>query len=241
MKIINRFTVAALLISTATSLSAQLSLSDRMYMRMERSGTANSRSAEDSETTLVFIKLAQGATRSDLEAEGVNVSTVRGDIALAAVATTDLDRVASLPCVERLEVSRRVRHTMDCARAASGVDKMQQGYQLDQPYTGKGVIAAVVDEGLDANHANFRNEDGTSRIAFLSQIWIDSKAQGGWDGMTYDRDNISASPQTARIPSMPPTLSAFSAVLTKVKSTRPSKTTTIPLRQSRKSTTPTMA
>ncbi len=190
MKIINRFTVAALLISTATSLSAQLSLSDRMYMRMERSGTANSRSAEDSETTLVFIKLAQGATRSDLEAEGVNVSTVRGDIALAAVATTDLDRVASLPCVERLEVSRRVRHTMDCARAASGVDKMQQGYQLDQPYTGKGVIAAVVDEGLDANHANFRNEDGTSRIAFLSQIWIDSKAQGGWDGMTYDRDNI---------------------------------------------------
>ena len=99
MKIINRFTVAALLIITATSLSAQLSLSDRMYMRMERSGTANSRSAEDSETTLVFIKLAQGATRSDLEAEGVNVSTVRGDIALAAVATADLDRVASLPCV----------------------------------------------------------------------------------------------------------------------------------------------
>ena len=51
MKIINRFTVAALLIITATSLSAQLSLSDRMYMRMERSGTANSRSAEDSDRT----------------------------------------------------------------------------------------------------------------------------------------------------------------------------------------------
>ena len=185
------FIIAALLLGASGSASAQLSLSDRMYLRMEQTAQApKSRSSVDSGQTLAFIKLAPGADTAALEAEGVQVSSTIGDIALVSVATADLDRVASLPCVERLEISRRVRHTMDRAREYSTVDPMHQGYQIDQPYTGKGVIAAVVDEGLDANHINFRNSDGTSRLAFLSHIWLDSKKEGGWDGATYDRDNI---------------------------------------------------
>ncbi len=165
-----KFSLAGVLLGLSTTMQGQLSLSDRMYLRMERSNAAASRSTQESTTTLAFAKIAQGFTRADLEAEGVYVSSVRGDIALVSLATAELDRVASLPCVERLEVSRRVRHTMDKARAASGVDKMHTAYQLDHPYTGKGVIAAIVDEGLDPNHINFRNEDGTSRLAFLTHI-----------------------------------------------------------------------
>ncbi len=185
-----KFSLAGVLLGLSTTMQGQLSLSDRMYLRMERSNAAASRSTQESTTTLAFAKIAQGFTRADLEAEGVYVSSVRGDIALVSLATAELDRVASLPCVERLEVSRRVRHTMDKARAASGVDKMHTAYQLDHPYTGKGVIAAIVDEGLDPNHINFRNEDGTSRLAFLTHIYIDNKAEGGWTGVPYDRDNI---------------------------------------------------
>ena len=189
MKTICKITMLAAMLGISAGMSAQLSLSDRMYLRMERQRTPVSRSA-DNDNIFAFAKIAKGCTRADLEAEGVHVSSVRGDIALLTVESYDLDRVASLPCIERLEVSRKVRHTMDKARQASGVDKMHQGYQLDQPYTGKGVLAGVVDEGLDANHVNFRNDDGSSRIAFLTQIWIDSSVSGGWDGATYDRDNI---------------------------------------------------
>lgn len=190
MKKIHRITAAALLLGVTTSMSAQLSLSDRMYLRMEHSRMAGSRSGEKATNTLAFAKIAKGYTRADLEAEGVHVSTVKGDIALVNVVTDDIERVAALPCIERLEVSRRVRHTMDRARAASGVDKLHEGYELDHPYTGKGVIAAVCDEGLDANHINFRDENGKSRIAFLSHIAIDNTSPDGWVGNTYDRDNI---------------------------------------------------
>jgi len=172
-------------------MTAQLSLSDRMYLRMEQATKpATSRSTTSEGTTLAFAKLATGATRADLEAEGIIVSTLRGDIALVTVATADLERVAALPCIDRLEISRPVHHNMDRGRAASGVDKMQNGIEIDQPYTGKGVLAGIVDEGLDANHINFRNPDGTSRIGLLSQIELDPKSESGWKGTTYDNDNI---------------------------------------------------
>lgn len=185
-----------LLIALAGSAAAQLSLSDKMYMRMERgvnpdrhdSGARVAGRLPD--ITLGFIKIAPGFDRAALESEGVHVSTVRGDIALVSVRTADVDRVASLPCVERMEVSRRIRATMDKARAVSGVDLLHAGELIDHPYTGKGVIAGIVDEGLDANHINFRNDDGTSRLGYLGHIYLDQSAQGGWNGTTYDRDNI---------------------------------------------------
>ena len=190
MKKIHRITAAALLLGMTTTMSAQLSLSDRMYLRMEQSRAAGSRSGEKLSNILAFAKIAKGFTKADLEAEGVHVSNLIGDIALVNVAADDVERVAALPCIERLEISRRVRPTMDRARAASGVDKLHEGYELDHPYTGKGVIAAVCDEGIDANHINFRDENGNSRIALLSHIAIDNSSPDGWVGNTYDRDNI---------------------------------------------------
>ena len=119
MKKIHRITAAALLLGMTTTMSAQLSLSDRMYLRMEQSRAAGSRSGEKLSNILAFAKIAKGFTKADLEAEGVHVSNLIGDIALVNVAADDVERVAALPCIERLEISRRVRPTMDRARAAS--------------------------------------------------------------------------------------------------------------------------
>ena len=88
-----------------------------------------------------------------------SVAAVRGSIALVTVATDDVERVSSLPCVEVFELARAATTEMNNARVASTVDPIHAGTDLSQPYTGKGVIAACVDQGLDANHANFKNPD----------------------------------------------------------------------------------
>ena len=49
------------------------------------------------QTTLAFATLADGATIADLEAEGINVLIVKGDIAIVEVAYADVERVAKSP------------------------------------------------------------------------------------------------------------------------------------------------
>jgi subtilisin family serine protease len=53
----------------------------------------------------------------------------------------------------------------DSARAKHYVDSVHLGTgSLDQPYTGKGVIVGVVDEGLDFNHPDFQDSIGNTRV-----------------------------------------------------------------------------
>ena len=180
--------------------TAQLSLADQAMLRqqkMEQRGMLNAASprkaapaANASHRSLAFIKLRPGFTQADVEAEGVNVSAARGGILLCSILTDDVERVASLDAVERLELSKPVRANMDLALTASKVDLLHNGDGLDQPYTGKGVIAGIVDQGMDPNHINFVNDDGSSRLGYLAHIKIDMTAPDGWSGSEFDRDNI---------------------------------------------------
>ncbi len=182
------------------SAMAQLSLADKAllrHQRLEQLGLSNAQGpkkaaplANVNHRSLAMIKIAEGYGREDLEAEGVNVSTVRGDIALVSVATSEVERIAALPCVHTLELARPVQTTMNLARESTGVTKIHDGLDLDQPYTGKGVVVGIVDGGMDPNHINFRNEDGSSRIGSLNYTYINSSSSDGWTGTHYDRDNI---------------------------------------------------
>jgi len=192
------YTLLSMAVAAATIVpaSAQLSLADRMQLRRHRAElphtavTRGSAAVKDAGHTFGFIRLAAGSSRADLEAEGVTVASVRGDIALVSVRAGDEERVASLDCVAEFQLSRPVKTDMDLSRQMSGVESIHNGVDLDHPYTGSGVIAAVVDQGLDANHINFRNSDATSRIGYLGHTYTDPSSEGGWSGVTYDRDNI---------------------------------------------------
>lgn len=181
---------------TAGSADARLSLADRMLLRRDAAAAAPqgpqraAAALRHSGRTLAFITLAPGYSADDLTAEGVSVSSVRGDIALVSLPTADVERVADLPCVRTFEISRIRTATMDRARASAGVDRIHSGEQLDQPYTGAGVITAVVDGGLDPNHINFRDADGKSRIGYLGHVYVDASSQDGWTGDQYDADHV---------------------------------------------------
>ena len=81
---------------------------------------------------------------------------------------------------------------MDQARATAGVDAAVARYGV----TGRGVIVALLDRGIDWANADFRNEDGTTRIAYIFDLTDDSgaAAPGNTYGMgtIYTRQQINA-------------------------------------------------
>ena len=65
-----------------------------------------------------------------------------------------------------------------------GLDAIHAGTQgLDRPYTGKGIVAGVVDQGIDPNHLNFLNPDGSSRLGYFYTIDYANNVNGysTWD------------------------------------------------------------
>ena len=52
----------------------------------------------------------------------------------------------------------------DSAVVRHKINLVHDGVSLDTNYTGKGVILGIVDQGLDYNHPDFKNPDGSTRV-----------------------------------------------------------------------------
>lgn len=121
------------------------------------------------ESTLAFVRMADGYTADDLAAAGIDVISVRGRIAIAEIPYDRAEELAAADCVQLMQFQRQVNAHMDLARAAAGTDVIHEGGDgLPKAYTGKGVIAGIVDQGIDPNHINFLDADGENRIKYLS-------------------------------------------------------------------------
>ena len=86
----------------------------------------------------------------------------------------ELDKSPSILCMEANAPSEL---TNDTSAVILGVDKVwnqEHSSALPQAFTGKGVVAGVMDIGFDFTHPAFRNSDGTSRIKWF------------WDPMAPD-------------------------------------------------------
>ena len=94
--------------------------------------------------------------------------------------------------------------SLDKARIEARVDEAVATYGL----TGKGVIYAMLDRGIDWQNNDFRNADGSTRIAYIFDLTDDSGAQSANNpynlGTIYTRAQIDAAlndaDQTAALP-----------------------------------------
>ena len=137
------------------------------------------------ENTMAMVEMKDQNDRADLEAQGVKVLRVRGNIAIVVAPIKDIERIAGLKCVRRMELPRRVYQKMDVVRKEIGVDKIHQGIDLPQAYTGKGVVTGIVDGGIDPNHINFLKPDGTTRFGYISKITATTTTQQGYLYQNY--------------------------------------------------------
>lgn len=148
---------------------------------------AKAKKAASSTTVRAFITLNAGFSAADLEEiTGLNIQSDRGTRLMAEFPAAAVEALENSAAVKSIQIERPVEVKMNLARQLSGIDKIHQGEALPQPYTGKGVICALVDGGFDPNHVNFLNPDGTNRIENFT--YFRQLQNGGATPETYGAD-----------------------------------------------------
>jgi subtilisin family serine protease len=189
----NRFLLVSLLCAfVAVDVAAEsldlLSRAELRRVRMEANGVRRmapaigvASSRANTKKIGAFVRLKDGFTVEDLAEQGITVLSCRDGLALCMVPVDSAEVLAESAPVRNMQIERKVHTSMNRARAAIGLDDMHAGLSdLTQAYQGEGVIAAVVDQGIDPNHLNFKNPDGTSRFGYLYSIDYSTSNSDGY-------------------------------------------------------------
>ena len=136
---------------------------------------------------LTLVQSADG-NKAIREQGGVVWQDFGDGICAAFLPVANLGELCKAPSILHMEANPASKLLNDTSAVIIGVDKAW-GFEntlnaqhstvnssIPQAFTGKGVIAAVMDCGFDFTHPAFRNEDGTSRIQWF------------WDPMTEESD-----------------------------------------------------
>lgn len=196
------FYVTTLLLALSLTAQAQsaLDLGSQAALRRLRSnmpvtatlpdGTRHLAPARTTDVTPVMMIVEDGVSNEQLEAEGLIVSARRGNFVFASVAIDDVERIAGLRMIRKMQLPRDVQQKTDRARAAVGVDKIHAGEGLPKAYTGKNVVTGIVDGGIDPNNISFDREDGTSRVEYLTHIYSSNTSAAGYEMKEYNRETV---------------------------------------------------
>ena len=131
---------------------------------------------------------------AQLEAAGLTVRSVAGDVVTGVVPLDQVDDLAAVPSVERIESARQMYGELDLSIVETRANIVHTG---PPGRRGSGVIVGVVDSGIDFTHHCFRRSDGTSRILFIwdqsltPQAGETSPAGFGY-GVEYSKAQIDA-------------------------------------------------
>ena len=101
-----------------------------------------------------FVKTTN---RSSLLDAGCEILAGWDDLYIAKIPLDNLYLLASQKDVMRVEAGKPTEVCNDTTAQILGVDNVRSGWQLPLQYTGKGVVAGVMDLGFDFTHPTFSN------------------------------------------------------------------------------------
>ena len=137
------------------------------------------------EKTWELIVRYNGSLES-LRDEGIRVDELAAGYAVLVVPESRIEQVSAMEQIVYIEKPKRLFFASNMARAASCLSTIQTSIgagaggtgtggagagvisSLESGLTGKGVLVAVIDSGIDYFHPDFRNPDGTTRIGLLA-------------------------------------------------------------------------
>ncbi len=111
---------------------------------------------------------------STLQEWGIEACVILPSVATARIPAASVAEVAMLPGVIQIAASRKAYPVMAKSRVMTGMDKVHSGEGLESPYTGKGVVLGVIDQGFEYTHPAFSTPDGQLRI---KRVWNRYKDQ----------------------------------------------------------------
>jgi len=113
------------------------------------------------EPLLPLIVSAWGGAAA-LERAGIAARELSQSFAAVTLPASKLSTLWQLPGLLRVDGSRTLHPRLDRSVPYIGATTLR-----DAGLSGRGVMIATIDTGIDFRHLDFRNEDGSSRIAFL--------------------------------------------------------------------------
>ena len=153
------------------------------------------------EKTWELIVRYNGSLES-LRDEGIRVDELAAGYAVLVVPESRIEQVSTMEQIVYIEKPKRLFFASNMARAASCLSTIQTSSGsgtggvgagagvisgLESGLTGRGVLVAVIDSGIDYFHSDFRNPDGTTRIGLLADQDRDR---------IYTREEINAALET---------------------------------------------
>ena len=153
------------------------------------------------EKTWELIVRYNGSLES-LRDEGIRVDELAAGYAVLVVPESRIEQVSAMEQIVYIEKPKRLFFASNMARAASCLSTIQTSSGsgtggvgagagvisgLESGLTGRGVLVAVIDSGIDYFHSDFRNPDGTTRIGLLADQDRDR---------IYTREEINAALET---------------------------------------------
>ncbi len=159
----------------------------------EKTGSLGVGYSPETNTWELIVKYSGSLERVRQEL-GISAVELLSGYAILTVPENQIDRLSDYEEIEFIESPKRLFFEVNNGRTASCINPLQTtNFNL----FGQGVLIAVIDSGIDYSHPDFRNEDGTTRIAALWDQTIKGSPPPGYDiGTLYSREQINEALKT---------------------------------------------
>ena len=166
----------------------------------EKSLNLNVGFTEETRTWELIVKyngaLKEAVSELPVMTEELIVEELIAGYGLLTVPEDLVDTVSRLPQIEYVEKPKRLFFSMADGKEVSCVLPVTKR----QPFlSGKGILLAVIDSGIDYTNRNFRNADGSTRIISLWDQTVSPDAEKGFfppegfqTGTEFSREQINA-------------------------------------------------
>lgn len=158
-----KFLIATVLAGGLLTAHAQQlpKMDGQLSLKVERS--RHSRSQTPVETVVIRATDAHLVAKQ-VETDGFEPRIIVPTLLTAAVTPDYLPTLAAMEAVISIETPTQYSPLLTEARKATRVDEVHDGVELETPFTGKGVLLGVIDQGFEYRHPAFLDAEGNSRV-----------------------------------------------------------------------------